>query len=418
MKESLFRKRALREHATPERLGDTLRLTPTASWVGLLVAGVLVLGALAWAIWGTVPRTVEGVGILTTAGRTRHVVAAAPGVVEYARDWRLGDSIEKGQLLGTIHRPVLEAEVESRRRLVELLEKEAALVEEEIQRERNEAEESRAAEEASLRQRIRAQENQLEFHRERRDELRALAADGLISEEDLRASEARLERLENDRLEALSRLEELSAARAREDSALRARLRRLRFETDEARRESRILERRMAKETEIRALRTGRIIDINALDGTRVSTGHNLMTTAEDSEAGEAVVFVPHTGLSKRVKPGMEARISPDAYRKERYGYLLGVVETVSPYPIDRDSMIARVGNAALVDEILRDGVPFAVTARLRRDPSSPNGYAWSSSAGREAEVSVGSTCTGAFVVDRPAPIALVIPALRDLLGL
>jgi len=417
MKGKLFRESALREHEGPERLGDTLRLTSVKAWIGLLAAGILVAGALAWAVWGSIPRTVEGVGILTTEGRTRHVVADAPGIVEYERDWKLGDPIQGDQLLGTIHRPVLSSEVEAHRRLLALFEEETALIRQEMEQERIESKEFRSAAEASLRQRVQAQENQLEFHRNRLDELRALAADGLLSEEGLRESEDRIERLENERLDALSRIEELSASREREEAILRARSRRLRFETEETRRRLHILEQRLTAETEIRALRPGRIIDINALNGTRVSAGQNLMTTAENDEAGEAVVFIPHTGLSKRVKPGMEARISPDAYGKERYGYLLGTVVTVSPYPIDRDSMIARVGNEALVDEILRDGVPFSVTARLRKDPSSPNEYAWSSSAGGEAEVSVGSTCVGSFVVDRPSPISLVIPALRDLLG-
>ncbi|MFP4351828.1 MAG: NHLP bacteriocin system secretion protein [Puniceicoccaceae bacterium] len=417
MKQKLFREAALRDHERPEHLGDTLRLTPCKTWIGLAVAGILVLGALAWAIWGAIPRTVGGIGILTTEGRTRHVVANGPGIVEYHEDWQLGDRIQKGQLVGSIHRPVLSSEVDSHRELLALFEEETEWIREQIDRERVEAEASRAAAANSHRRRVQSLDGQLEFFRERMEELRGLAADGLLSQEDLQASEARIARLENERLDALSRIEELSAAREREESGLRARLRRLRFETAEARRKLDVLERRLTTESEIRALRGGRIIDINSLDGTQVAVGQNLMTTAEDSEAGEAVVFIPHTGLSKRVKPGMEARISPDAYRKERYGYLLGTVESVSPYPIDRDSMIARVGSEALADEILGDGVPFAVTARLREDPSSPNGYAWSSAAGGEAEVSMGSTCTASFVVDRPAPISLVIPALRELLG-
>ena len=54
----LFRDKSLEQVRSPEELNDYIRVTTPSVWLVLLGATILLLGALAWAVFGTV--NVEG----------------------------------------------------------------------------------------------------------------------------------------------------------------------------------------------------------------------------------------------------------------------------------------------------------------------------------------------------------------------
>ncbi len=81
---------------------DTLvRLTSPPLWISLAVFVVLVLGALAWSIFGTLNRTVSGTGLLLTRGGMIEVPFAQNGV--FTRfTVHPGDVVHTGQAVATI----------------------------------------------------------------------------------------------------------------------------------------------------------------------------------------------------------------------------------------------------------------------------------------------------------------------------
>jgi HlyD family secretion protein len=79
--------------------------------------------------------------------------------------------------------------------------------------------------------------------------------------------------------------------------------------------------------------------------------------------------------------------------------------------------MLSLFNNAALVRELTRKGPPLAVAVSLERDPATKSGYKWSSSTGARVELTSGTLATGTFVVESKRPISLLIPLLREMVG-
>jgi HlyD family secretion protein len=76
------------------------------------------------------------------------------------------------------------------------------------------------------------------------------------------------------------------------------------------------------------------------------------------------------------------------------------------------------LNNAALVTKLMEEGPPIQVDVALERDPRTPTGYRWSSSHGPSLKISTGTLASGDIVVKEDRPISLVIPTLREKLGL
>jgi HlyD family secretion protein len=113
----------------------------------------------------------------------------------------------------------------------------------------------------------------------------------------------------------------------------------------------------------------------------------------------------------------MPAQISPATAKKERFGYLVGKVVAISQYPSTEQGMLSLFNNAALVRELTRNGPPLAVEVELERDPATKSGYRWSSGTGAKVELTSGTLASGTFVVESKRPIGLLIPMLREVIG-
>jgi HlyD family secretion protein len=129
-----------------------------------------------------------------------------------------------------------------------------------------------------------------------------------------------------------------------------------------------------------------------------------------------AVLFVP-ASAGKRVRAGMPVRVSPSTVKREEYGSMLGTVTAAAAFPATQRGMTKLLGNDALVTKLMEAGPLIQVDVALQQDPSTPTGYRWSSSRGPTLEISSGTLATGDVIVKEDRPISLVIPTLREKLG-
>lgn len=81
MKQTIYRKEALARLASPEQLDQLMPLTSPRGWIALGTAGLLLLAALLWLIFGTVSVRVEGQGVLQRPGGVHRVTAPEGGMV-------------------------------------------------------------------------------------------------------------------------------------------------------------------------------------------------------------------------------------------------------------------------------------------------------------------------------------------------
>jgi HlyD family secretion protein len=154
-----------------------------------------------------------------------------------------------------------------------------------------------------------------------------------------------------------------------------------------------------------------------AMKGDALRNGQPVLSVEVDEGHLEAVIYLPPESNAKLLKPGMPAQISPATAKKERFGYLIGKVTAVSQYPSTEQGMLSLFNNTALVRELTRKGPPLAVAVSLERDPATKSGYKWSSSTGARVELTSGTLATGTFVVESKRPISLLIPLLREMVG-
>ncbi|MGI4847649.1 MAG: NHLP bacteriocin system secretion protein [Janthinobacterium lividum] len=176
------------------------------------------------------------------------------------------------------------------------------------------------------------------------------------------------------------------------------------------------LEHRLA--STIVSLFDGIAVEMMAYQGDVVRKGQSVLSVEVNHGALEAMLYLPPQSNAKLIKPGMRAQVSPATSRKERFGYLVGSVSTVAKFPSTEQGMKATFDNPGLIREMTSEGPPIAVQVTLLPDPATRSGYRWSSRSGAQVELSSGTLVTGTVVIENRRPVSLVVPMLRQGLGL
>ena len=118
----------------------------------------------------------------------------------------------------------------------------------------------------------------------------------------------------------------------------------------------------------------------------------------------------------KRIKPSQTIQLAPNGVDVSQTGMLLGVVRSVSQYPVSMQSVQKRLGNDHLSQFILQaqQSAVMEVTFDLVKDADSESGYLWTSTVGDHAPITAGSFCTGSIIIERQPPIQKVFYKLSQ----
>lgn len=414
-KSTIFRKVALERLSSPEQLDQLMQVTSPKGWIALVALALLLFLAVLWGIFGSVPTTADGSGILLRRGGVSEVVANGSGRVEEMRV-AVGDVVEKGQVVARV------AQEGTLRQIADAEARRAALQEEYedlqdyVREQLRLSAANQAQKRANLERQVATLERQLEIRRENLEAQQSLRDDGLVTQQTILQAEQEVndtrDQLAARRLEIVGLdLEQLETEQALEQQ-LEERRTRLR-DLDLERRE---LAASVEESGRVLATEAGRVLELVAAVGDVVSPGTPILSMEVVSEELMAVLFVP-AELGKQVQPGMEARITPSTVRREEHGFILGEVTWVSEFPSTSRGMQRLLANEELVARLMEQGPPIQVDVRLEKDPSTATGFRWSSSGGPDLEISSGTLAAGDVIVRRDRPIALVIPTVREKTG-
>ena len=443
----LFREKSLERLSSPERLDQLLVVADRRSFVPLAALGTLIVGIAVWSACARVPVHVEGRGILV---RPRKIVEfQAPGAGRVAGiDVEIGQHVRRGERLARIERPDLEKQLalEREKRAQLLAESERAEgagrggsggafgLRAQIERSRALAERLRAERLGAIEEEERRSDRQAEVAqnlsdalRERLEDQRRLAASGLVAKVDL-------DRTETDYLESLESLAEvenergtLRAERLQADEQYFDRLQKIAewdFEFGqriaEVERGIARLEQQAAEESQVRSDHEGRILELNVAIGTFLAAGERVgsMEVVDAADDFESVTYF-RVKDGKRLHPRMKIKVTPDTVRRERYGSIVGEIQTVSTFPVSLEQATVVIGNRVVAESLIGSGYLIEVTATLERSPEGEGRFVWTSSQGPEdVVVSGGTTATARVAVARERPIAFVLPMLRSATGL
>jgi len=430
----IFRQQALDHFTAPEPLDQLLRVVRPQHWLALATCAALVGVAVLWSIYGHLPTTVTGRGVLIRPRQVVDVQAPAAGRLA-TLSVRVGDVLRAGDVLGTIE------QVEIRRQLQEARAREETLLAQDrtkqaLQTQQTALQDQQTAQDSRVldlqRQDVHkrlsdAQARVPVLHQrfENRTRLETLGLLPRLSNERLQAEQAYLDnqntiaalqadlkQLDSKRTQLATQskrqaLETLEAATARQNQLQELQSRIV------------LLEVQLAKESEIHSPYTGRVLELTVQVGQVLQTGLRLGSIAVE-DASSPLVGVSYFPIQagKKIQPGMTIHVAPDTVARQRFGSLLGTVTEVSAFPVTRDGVASLVGNAEVVTALTGQGPVIEVTAELFRDPTTVSGYKWSSSGGPALTMTAGTTTTGRVVLEHRAPITYLLPILREASGL
>ena len=475
-KDSLFRKESLERLSSPERLDQLMQVVNPRDWLALTTLGFFIFLALLWSIFGRIPITVTGQGVLIRPRRVVEFQSPISGQLQ-SLNVRDGQCIEKDYVLATIDPSDLKQQLQQQRSKRDQLRGQSQdtslLSGQRTQLEKAAIASSRssleqrlrdaqaltpvlkdkglnaiAQQRQSLQQRLRDAQSLVPVFKERLQRRRELLASGAISEDTILQAEqeyrqelqsisdfeAQLKQLDVSETEAQQKyLENLSTI-----SEIQAQLQELdtkskRLEQDnleasqtrenqlqEVERTIAQLEKKVQDSSKIVSTQAGCVLEIIATVGQIVNPGTRLGTIDAKGQASQMVgvtYFAVKDG--KQIKPGMPIQITPDTVKRERFGGIVGSITSVSAFPVTKEGAASVVGNPEVAENLIAQAGPkIEAIAKLELDPSTFSGYQWSSSKGPQLKMTPGTTTTARVKVEERSPITFILPILREWSGI
>lgn len=411
---NIFRKVSLDRLSSPDQLDTMVKITSSKGWISLLTLGLLIAAALAWGFLGSLPTKVTGMGLFIKSGGVYEIVSPSPGRIKDIY-FNVGDVVEKGRLIARIEQTDLLEKLNNARASLNEMKRKQSWTTSSSKQEVELSKESSAQKAKSLKKEIRNLEKQINWLKQKEANQKKLLDDGIITEQTLIDTQKSIDAINNQISQNNTELTQ-------------AELQLFQVTTNKEAAKTDIAQQISAKMRDIAGLikdledasnvmspYSGKIIELSAERGVVVNTAAPLAKVeliGKNTKSLEAIVFFPAI-QGKKVQRGMKAQLSPTTTRQEEYGFMLGLVTSVSEFPVSNAAMMNVLHNEALVNALSAGGAPIEVRADLIPDPRTPSGYKWSSGMGPNLLMGSGTMCMGNIVVEQQKPINMVIPLFK-----
>lgn len=425
----LFRQVAIDRAASPDPIDQLVQVVSPRRWLSLAAMGTLVLAGTAWSIFGSIPVTVTGQGVLVYPSEMVPVQSSGGGrILAIPQDVKVGKPVKKGQVLAVLDQSELQQQLElARRKLADLTfhDEAANIVEQHRQQlDRAAIEEQRQAlqnslntvqdlmpeirskglesiqrERQALSDRLQTLRATLPTYKDRWEKREDIFKEGAISQDlvlqakreyqDFRAQveqvELQLKQLDAKEVEAqrqylqnanqanelqakLKALDTSTASKAEQDLA--AQINRNK-EIQDTQRTIAQLTLQLKNSSQIISNYDGTLIELTAKAGEQIQSGGSIGTIASHKPDAElvSVVFIP-VSENKNIKPGMPVQITPTMVKREEFGGIKGEVKTIAGFPTTPQGIASLVGNPDILPGLLSKEAQVAVFTDLKRAES------------------------------------------------
>ncbi|TDO95269.1 NHLM bacteriocin system secretion protein [Halanaerobium saccharolyticum] len=157
---------------------------------------------------------------------------------------------------------------------------------------------------------------------------------------------------------------------------------------------------------------SGRVLEIEFNRGDYLNQ-HQTLLSLEEHKAAERELegFIYVSAFEgKKIKRGMDVKISPTFLKKEEYGFILAKVIKVSDFPVSKSRLNKIFGSTGLSEMFEnRQGI-VELQVELITNKDNFSGLEWTSGSGPELKISSGSLCDALIIVDQQKPIELLFP--------
>jgi HlyD family secretion protein len=410
----IFRQSALDRLSSPEQLDRLITLTKPRDWLAAVALVAVIALGIVWSVLGTVPVQVVGHGIMiATGGRVQDASSGGDGSLT-SISALVGAVVTKGQVVALVDNRDLSQSMANAEAVVKERTAQYEALVEQAQADAAARAASLAARRKSLESRAGDADARVVILDAEVEKEAAMYERRLITWQVLNGSKQALAIARQEATEARSQIVQLDgddiAARNVREQQLRASQNAI----AEARRQSSSLALQMEQRLAVLAPIDGRVTEWKAAPGSRVSSGQPIVSIEGGVTGTELILYLP-PDQGKQVRVGMNVWVSPSTVKREEFGTLVGTVAEVSDFPSTPQAMMAVLQNDRLVQSFAPTGAPFASRVVLKRDSSTPSGYAWSNGKGPAATLSSGTVAEGDVTVETRRPISYVIPWLKKI---
>jgi len=380
--QSIFREISLERLANPEQLDSPLVIVTSKTWIGLSCITGLLFMILLWALFGSIPITAKGKGVMINEKGFFMVETKLTGVVKnlYAHE---GEFEPEGALLAEIFNSEIEIELKGSQSAIQELKKDLEIlkktVAEEIETQTNSLQAQINIKEFSRKELIKSIDD-LKLNLEKQ---KVLFSKGLISanafekeEYDLSEKETALSLLQVDLNDLQYQLPPISHYRSSD-------IKKMEEDLSDAIEKNRTLEITHSY-SQVYSPSDGNILEVLSTVDDQVAEGNPLfwMEHATPHQKSHTLFtgFFP-VASGKRILTHTRVQIELATVDPQEYGYLLGEVISVSEYPVSKDSIAQMIHNPELINYLTSetDGA-IQVMVEPLMDPMNPEAYLWSSS--------------------------------------
>ena len=152
------------------------------------------------------------------------------------------------------------------------------------------------------------------------------------------------------------------------------------------------------------APRTGVVTETDTLEGGFLQADQPLALIEPVGWPLVAYTYVP-TDEAAELTPGMPARLRLDGGLGQRFGYLSGVVQSVSRFAVTPDRLSFVLQGTSVVSQVEQLGAVNEVVVALDQTAANPSGLVWSQGNGPDETPSAGLPGSVQFVVGSHHPI-------------
>jgi HlyD family secretion protein len=416
MNTKLFRQVSLERLSSPEQLDQLLRVTSPRSWAGLTAIGLILTTSLVWGYKGTVVTTASGQGVIIRSGGVLNVVTHGDGLV-MSVDVKVGERIKANQVVASVAQPVLEQKVRAMQQALEemLRERQHAL---DIHRQS-----ARLQIDALERQRTNAQrqitelEETAKLTQEQITAEEQLLAKGLITKQQSLVAKQKLIDTQDQIASLRAQIKQFEAQQFTADSQPQQDDADMRTRISNQQRDIAESQKQLSLAEKVVSPYPGQVIELKVSPGTSVTNGQPVLSIQPDEQTLELVAYLPSL-QAKDTKAGMEAQVSPSNIKREEYGFIRGKVTYVSDYPATPAALMRNFENETLSAALTGAGPVTEIRVALDRNADTLSGFQWSTSKGPPIVLTSGTLCTVQVVTRTQKPVTLVLPFVKDKLGL
>lgn len=402
------------EHvSSPEQLDQAITVINHHGWISLVALGVLLVAAIIWGIYGRIPEKVNGSGLLINSSELMSVTYNYGGTI---RNVFLsnGQDVHKGQVIARIEREDLLENIQIATQRLSNLQQTYDTTTPLINRQADMTDDMLAKSESDFRSQIENVSRQIETAKRKEKNMKELFDDGLITEMEYLEAHKEVLSMEMQKQSAEQQLLNAGVNRVRTSTESKQEKMNLQHQIAEAKKQLEIERKNYQIATKIVSPVSGKIYEISVARGSYVPPGSTVAIVEPISSDGgtlQAVMYFPVKD-GKRIKRGMNIAVIPSTIKQEEYGYIQGIVTSVSDFPVSPQYLQTVMQNPALAQGFAADP-PIEVKISMVTDPTTETGFHWSSSRGPNDTLTPGIPTTGFVIVRSQRPIEMIVPLIK-----